>query len=114
MVADSFGEENYQIFQRGDVLTVVFHEDYHADGPKPNNAYRTFTFDMAGAAHGCGLADLLKPGPDRWSRSRRWASRSSRTRSNRRRRRTSRAAIRSWWTGGRPTRCTPAGTGPGR
>jgi len=47
MVADSFGEENYQIFHHGNLLSVVFHEDYHADGPKPNNAYRTFTFDMA-------------------------------------------------------------------
>ncbi|MGY4711716.1 mannan-binding lectin [Mycolicibacterium sp. CBM1] len=46
MVADSFGAENYQIFTHGDLLSVVFHEDYHADGPKPNNAYRTFTFDM--------------------------------------------------------------------
>ena len=47
MAADSFGEENYQIFQHGNLLSAVFHEDYHADGPKPNNAYRTFTFDMA-------------------------------------------------------------------
>ncbi|TGD85190.1 DUF3298 domain-containing protein [Mycolicibacterium sp. CH28] len=47
MVADSFGEENYQIFRHGTLLSAVFHEDYHADGPRPNNAYRTFTFDMA-------------------------------------------------------------------
>ncbi|AQT79304.1 mannan-binding protein [Mycolicibacterium litorale] len=46
MVADSFGAENYQIFRHADLLSVVFHEDYHADGPQPNNAYRTFTFDL--------------------------------------------------------------------
>ncbi len=48
MVADSFGEENYQVFRHGSMLSAVFHEDYHADGPKPNNAYRTFTFDTGG------------------------------------------------------------------
>jgi hypothetical protein len=47
MVADSYGEENYQVYRHGNLLSAVFHEDYHADGPKPNNAYRTFTFDMA-------------------------------------------------------------------
>lgn len=47
MAADSYGEENFEVFRHGDFLSAVFHEDYHADGPKPNNAYRTFTFDMA-------------------------------------------------------------------
>lgn len=61
MVADSFGEENFQILTRGDVLSVVFHEDYHADGPKANNAFRTFTWDMARGVR-LGLADVLKPG----------------------------------------------------
>lgn len=61
MVADSFGEENFQILQHGDVLSVVFHEDYHADGPKPNNAFRTFTWDMGRGAR-LGLADLVRPG----------------------------------------------------
>ncbi|WP_059015795.1 DUF3298 domain-containing protein [Mycobacterium sp. M26] len=61
MVADSFGEENFEVLRRGDVLSVVFHEDYHADGPKPNNAYRTFTFDMARGTR-LTLADLMKPG----------------------------------------------------
>jgi hypothetical protein len=61
MVADSFGEENFEIVRRGDVLSVVFHEDYHADGPKPNNAYRTFTFDMARGVR-LTLGDLMKPG----------------------------------------------------
>lgn len=63
MVADSFGEGNYQIFRRGDALSVVFRETYHADGPNFNNAYRTFTFDMAGGKR-VQLADLVKPGLD--------------------------------------------------
>jgi len=62
MVADSFGEENYQVFRHGDVLSAVFHEDYHADGPKPNNAYRTFTFDMASGRR-LRLSDLTKSDP---------------------------------------------------
>lgn len=63
MVADSFGEGNYQTFRRGDVLSVVFRETYHADGPDFNNAYRTFTFDMADGRR-LQLADLVKPGLD--------------------------------------------------
>lgn len=63
MVADSFGEENFAVYRNGDVLSVVFHEDYHADGPKPNNAYRTFTFDMARGTQ-LSLGDVVKPGVD--------------------------------------------------
>ena len=63
MVQDSFGEENYQVFRHGNTLTAVFHEDYHADGPQPNNAYHTFTFDMARGAR-LQLSDLTKPGLD--------------------------------------------------
>ncbi|OBB17718.1 mannan-binding protein [Mycobacteriaceae bacterium 1482268.1] len=63
MVADSFGEENFAVYTHGDLLSVVFHEDYHADGPEPNNAYRTFTFDMARGTK-LALADVLKPGTD--------------------------------------------------
>lgn len=63
MVADSFGEGNFQILGRGDVLSVVFRETYHADGPDFNNAYRTFTFDMADGRR-LQLADLVKPGLD--------------------------------------------------
>ncbi|OBK50585.1 mannan-binding protein [Mycobacterium gordonae] len=62
MVADSYGEENYQVFQHGNLLSAVFHEDYHADGPRPNNAYRTFTFDMAGGRR-VQLADLTNGNP---------------------------------------------------
>jgi hypothetical protein len=60
MAADSFGEGNYQIFRHGDVLTVVFHETYHADGPDFNNAYRTFAFDTRQAKL-LALSDLTTP-----------------------------------------------------
>jgi hypothetical protein len=63
MVADSYAEENFQTFQHGSLLSVVFHETYHADGPDFNNAYRTFTFDMAGGRQ-VRLADLMRPGVD--------------------------------------------------
>ena len=62
MAADSFGEENYEVFQHGNLLSAVFHEDYHADGPKPNNAYRTFTFDMASGRR-LQLSDVTKSDP---------------------------------------------------
>jgi hypothetical protein len=63
MVQDSFGEENFATFRHGDMLSIVFHEDYHADGPKFNNAFRTFTFDTARGAP-VALTDLVKPGVD--------------------------------------------------
>lgn len=63
MVQDSWGEENYQVFAHERALSVAFHEDYHADGPAFNNAYRTFTFDMAGGRR-LQLADITKPGID--------------------------------------------------
>lgn len=63
MVADSWGNENFEIFQHGNALSVVFHEDYHSDGPYINNAYRTFTFDMAGGRQ-LQLADITRPGVD--------------------------------------------------
>lgn len=62
MAADSYGEENYEIFSHGNLLSAVFHEDYHADGPKPNNAYRTFTFDMTSGRR-LQLADLTTSNP---------------------------------------------------
>lgn len=61
MVADSYGEGNYQIFRHGDAVSAVYHETYHADGPDFNNAYRTFTF--AGGRQ-LTLADIVKPGVD--------------------------------------------------
>lgn len=63
MAADSFGEANYEIFRRGNTLSAVFRETYHADGPDFNNAYRTFTFDMA-AGRQLQLSDLTRPGVD--------------------------------------------------
>ncbi|MDT5082062.1 MAG: hypothetical protein QOJ80_6699 [Mycobacterium sp.] len=63
MVADSFGEENFQLFRHGDTLSAVFRETYHADGPDFNNGYRTFTFDMA-AGRQVQLSDLTNPGVD--------------------------------------------------
>lgn len=62
MAADSYAEENVEIFRHGSLLSAVFHEDYHADGPKPNNAYRTFTFDLASGKR-LRLADLTTGDP---------------------------------------------------
>ncbi|AGC60279.1 hypothetical protein NJB18091_37660 [Mycobacterium marinum] len=63
MVQDSWGEENYQQFGHQSAVSVVFHEDYHADGPKINNAYRTFTFDTA-LGRQLQLTDIVKAGLD--------------------------------------------------
>jgi hypothetical protein len=63
MVQDSWGEENYQVFTHGSVLSIAFHEDYHADGPWINNAYRTFTFDMASGKR-LQLNDITQAGID--------------------------------------------------
>jgi hypothetical protein len=63
MVQDSWGEENFQQFNHGSAMSVVFHEGYHADGPRFNNAYRTFTFDLASGKQ-LQLADIVKPGMD--------------------------------------------------
>ena len=62
MAADSYGEENFEVFRHGNLLSAVFHEDYQADGPKFNNAYRTFTFDMASSRR-VQLADLTTSNP---------------------------------------------------
>ncbi|MEN4447096.1 mannan-binding family protein [Mycobacterium sp. SM3041] len=61
MVQDSWGESNFQVFRHGNALSVVFHEDYHADGPWINNAYRTFTFDMATGKQ-LALSDIVRAG----------------------------------------------------
>jgi hypothetical protein len=58
MAADSYGEENFDIFRHANLLSAVFHEDYHADGPQFNNAYRTFTFDMSSGRR-LQLADVV-------------------------------------------------------
>ncbi len=71
MAADSFAEENFQVFQHGGATTAVFNEIYsatvgsdagaHPDAAVLNNAYRTFTF--AGGRQ-LQLADLFNPGVD--------------------------------------------------
>lgn len=63
MAVDSFGEENFEVFSHGNATSVVFHEDYHADGPFPANAYRTFTFDMSQGRR-LMLADIMANGAD--------------------------------------------------
>ncbi len=63
MAADSFGEATYQILRHPGVLSLVYRETYHADGPDFNNAYRTFTFDTSSGAR-LQLADLTRPGVD--------------------------------------------------
>lgn len=60
MVADSWGSANVEAFQHKNLRTLVFHEDYHADGPFFNNAYRTFTVDLASGRQ-VRLADLIDP-----------------------------------------------------
>lgn len=71
MVQDSFGEQQFQIFQHGAAITAVFHEMYsgtvgtdalaHPNAPIVSDAYRTFTF--AGGRQ-LQLADLFTPGVD--------------------------------------------------
>ncbi|MFN3003038.1 RsiV family protein [Mycolicibacterium wolinskyi] len=71
MVQDSFGEQHFQVFHRGDAMSVVFHEIYsgtfgtdalaHPNAPILSDAYRTFTF--AGGRQ-LQLADLFKPDVD--------------------------------------------------
>ena len=61
MAADSWGNANLEVFSHGSLRSLVFHEDYHADGTAINDAYRTFTFDVA-AGRQVQLADLLNPG----------------------------------------------------
>ncbi|MGV9797935.1 RsiV family protein [Mycobacterium sp. NPDC003449] len=63
MAQDSYGEANVEVFKGHSTLSVVFHENYHADGPAINNAYRTFTFDTASGAQ-LELNDIVRPGID--------------------------------------------------
>ncbi|SLJ16711.1 conserved secreted protein [Mycobacteroides abscessus subsp. massiliense] len=108
MIQDSYGEENFQVFHHGNAMSVVFHEDYHANGPQTNNAYRTFTWDMSTGKR-LQLVDILKPGlgldaitplaePYLLEGFDRAAGR------------TARAPTHSSPNAGPPTRCTPAGT----
>ncbi|MEN4479473.1 RsiV family protein [Mycolicibacterium cosmeticum] len=63
MVQDSWGEENHHVFHHGTAISIVFHEEYHAAGPAFNNAYRTFTFDVATGKQ-LGLGDIVATGVD--------------------------------------------------
>lgn len=56
MAYDSWGDANFEIFQHGGIRTVVFHEDYHAEGTAINDAYRTFAYEGGRQVQ---LADLM-------------------------------------------------------
>jgi hypothetical protein len=51
-----------RVRRHANLLSAVFHEDYHADGPRRYNAYRTFTFDMASGRR-LQLSDLTTSNP---------------------------------------------------
>ena len=56
MAENSWGDANFEIFQHGGIRTVVFHEDYHAEGTAINDAYRTFAYEGGRQVQ---LADLM-------------------------------------------------------
>ncbi len=62
MAADSYGEENFEVFRHATCSARCFTRTNHADGPQPNNAYRTFTFDMASSRR-VQLSDLTTSNP---------------------------------------------------
>lgn len=59
MAYDSWGDANFEIFQHGDIRTVLFHEDYHAEGTAINDAYRAFAYQGGRQVQ---LADLMDVG----------------------------------------------------
>jgi len=63
MVRDSTYSVDYQMYSHGSVKSVVFHEFWQTIGAPPNDAYRTFTFDVARGRR-LELADLFNPGVD--------------------------------------------------
>lgn len=63
MAQDSYGEANFEIYHHRSVLSVVFREDYHADGPEFSTAYRTFSFDTVSGKQ-LALADVVRPDID--------------------------------------------------
>ncbi|MCB0948170.1 MAG: mannan-binding family protein [Mycobacterium sp.] len=63
MVQDSWGTENFQVFNHGSALSVVFHEEYNSSGVELMNGFRTFTFDM-GSGRQLQLSDITKAGVD--------------------------------------------------
>ncbi|OHV05074.1 DUF3298 domain-containing protein [Mycobacterium talmoniae] len=61
---DSSATADYQLFSGpGAVQSLIVHEDFEPFGIQPNNAYRSFVFDM-GQGRRLALADLFKPGVD--------------------------------------------------
>lgn len=61
---DSSATADYQIFSGpGAVQSLIVHEDFEPFGIQPNNAYRSFVFDMAKGRR-ITLADIFKPGVD--------------------------------------------------
>ncbi|MET0703181.1 MAG: RsiV family protein [Mycobacterium sp.] len=63
MVRDSDYRVDYQSFSHDALTSIVFHEFWQAIGTTPNDAYRTFTFDLAEGRQ-LQLDDLVKPGVD--------------------------------------------------
>jgi hypothetical protein len=63
MVRDSDYHVDSQEFTHNTLTSVVFHEFWQTFGSPPNDAYRTFTFDLARGRQ-LKLADLFKPGVD--------------------------------------------------
>jgi hypothetical protein len=64
MQRDNNAGADYTLYSAsGSVVSVVFHEYFNTAGSLPNNAYKTFTFDLA---HGkqLQLADIVTPGVD--------------------------------------------------
>lgn len=64
MAQDSWGDANFEVFQHGNIHTVVFHETYNSestarlDGPAINSAYRTFAYNQA-TGQQVQLADVV-------------------------------------------------------
>lgn len=63
MVRDSDYHVDNQQFTHNGLTSVVFHEFWQTFGSPPNDAYRTFTFDLAQNRQ-LKLADLFRPGVD--------------------------------------------------
>lgn len=63
MVRDSDYHVDAELFTHNALTSVVFHEFWQTFGSPPNDAYRTFTFDLAQGRQ-LKLADLFKAGVD--------------------------------------------------
>lgn len=63
MVRDSDYHVDAQVFTHNALTSVVFHEFWQTFGSPPNDAYRTFIFDLSRNRQ-LKLADLFQPGVD--------------------------------------------------